>query len=72
LITITNISKQYDAKGEQEYELAVVGRRDGEYYTTVISRFTHTRSDGLAECLRKATAAAERAEIERFIDACEM
>ena len=36
-----------------------------------VAHFVHRRSDGLAECLRRAADAVERAGVLRLVDLCE-
>ena len=65
MIAIVNISPNADPVGEATYELRI--------NRAVITTFTHNRSQGLGECLRRAGEAADRAaqasmhkELERF------
>lgn len=50
-LIITNVSKHDDLAGTNDYELRI--------NTTVLVCFKHTRSDGLAACLRAAADAYE-------------
>lgn len=56
-IVITNVSKP-GAK-RCRYQLKI--------NATLITEFTHTRSDGLAVCLRKAAAAVEDHEMQKLL-----
>jgi len=53
MIGIVNVGK-YDETGINDYELRINYK--------VIGTFQHRRSDGLAECLRKAVECAEKTE----------
>lgn len=57
-ITITNVSTHHDNVGVNTYDVRV-----NNY--PVIARFDHVRSEGLAECLRRAAEAVELAERDR-------
>jgi hypothetical protein len=64
MIAIVNVSIHDDPVGINDYELRINAK--------VISKFQHRRADGLAVCLKKAAAAAEKAKwekIEEFIEA---
>lgn len=67
MIAIVNmgfVNSEDDFFGEANYEVRV--NRE------VIARFSHTRSDGLSECLRKAAAAVDEAKhefVENFLEA---
>ncbi len=54
MIAITNISPGLNYNEEHEYRLNI-------NYTTICT-YKHRRSDGLAECLRKAAIAVENAK----------
>lgn len=55
MITITNVGPfSDDPGGERTYEVRING--------AIICMFTHTRRDGLAECLRKAAKAVHRVQ----------
>jgi len=58
MIAIVNISKCDSPFGVHEYELRINSQ--------VITRFEHTREDGLIVCLQKAARAAEKAELEKI------
>lgn len=53
MIEIVNVSASLKLFGVHEYELRINQR--------VIARFEHKREEGLAVCLQKAAAAAEKA-----------
>ena len=54
MIAIVNVSNNASAFGVHEYELRINSK--------VITRFEHTREEGLAVCLQKASVAAEKAK----------
>ena len=54
-VVITNVSKHGDLVGKNQY---VVRINSGP----TIAMFDHVRSEGLAECLRKAAAAVDDAQ----------
>lgn len=56
MISIVNVSTHADLYGINEYELRINRQ--------IIARFEHTRSEGLAACLQKAAAAAEKAKLD--------
>jgi hypothetical protein len=56
-VLINNISRHNDLRGLNQYEVRINN-------DPVIARFSHVRSDGLAECLRKAADAVDAAEKE--------
>ena len=58
----TSKAEQEDLGGERWYRLTIQGHEHG----TLIARFRHRRSDGLATCLEKAAAAARMAEAENL------
>lgn len=53
-VIITNITEHPKTYGEHSYVLKINERE--------VARFTHIRERGLAECLRKAADAAEKAK----------
>lgn len=52
MIAIVNVGEIEDKRGVYEYEVRI--------NTTVLTRFDHTRKDGLAVCLRLASEAVVR------------
>jgi len=56
MIAIVNVSKSLSPVGWHEYELRINQK--------VIAKFKHKREDGLAECLRKAAKAADKAHVD--------
>jgi len=59
MIAIINKSKNY-GKGVQTYDLMINKKK--------ITSFTHVFEDGLAECLRKASEAAQREDVQNFFE----
>ena len=55
-VIITNVSTHNDLEGPNEYVLKINQK--------VIGRFTHVRSEGLGECLRRAAEVADQAARE--------
>ena len=51
MIAIVNVGEIEDKRGVYEYEVRI--------NTTVLTRFDHTRKDGLAVCLRLAAEAVD-------------
>lgn len=51
MIAIVNVGEIEDKRGVYEYEVRI--------NTTVLTRFDHTRKDGLAVCLRLAAKAVD-------------
>lgn len=56
MIAIVNVGEIEDKRGVYEYEVRI--------NTTVLTRFDHTRKDGLAVCLRLASEAVVRMKKE--------
>lgn len=53
-VIITNVSTHNDLEGENDYVVRINNQ-------PIITRFKHVRKDGLAECLRRAAEAVDRA-----------
>jgi hypothetical protein len=64
MIQIVNISEAYDPLGVQTYEVRV--------NRTSLAVFQHKRSEGLAECLRKAAGAVTEKGYRDLIDLMEI
>lgn len=54
-VVITNVSKHHDFVGLNQYVVRI-------NHDPVIAHFDHVRSEGLAECLRRAAEAVDAAE----------
>lgn len=54
-VVITNVSLHYDWQGVNQYVVRI-------NHDPVIAHFDHVRSEGLAECLRRAAEAVDAAE----------
>jgi len=52
MVAVVNVGEIKDKRGVYEYEVRI--------NTTVLTRFEHTRKDGLAVCLRLASEAVVR------------
>lgn len=62
MIRIVQIGKENsNPMGVRLYEVGINNH-------PAIATFKHTRSDGLAECLRKAAAAVDKARMKQVVD----